>query len=694
MSKKIKKYRNNLIDKERFKTSTRIRLLLLSFLWIIGFAAIVAKLVFIQVFEHNSDGDINDVMNHEIPAQRGTIYDRNGKILAVDLVHYSLAAFPTKISDKISSARKISQVTNISFSEILSKIKSREKFAYLAHRLPPQQADNLRDLESKGFVLEKKYSRYYPYLKNGAQLIGFCDFDNIARAGLELEYDSYLKGLNGHCVYLRDAKGGQFPNLNYPLFNPINGKDIHTTMDIVFQSILEEELEKGVKEHQALNGSAVLLDVRTGELLGLANNPGFDPNLYNKYPIKSYRNTAVSDQFEPGSTFKIIALAMVLEQLKMDLNTNKIFCENGRYSFFKKTISDHKRFGNLTIKEVFENSSNIGIIKLARKFDAPVFYRYARDFGFGTKTGIDLPAESSGLLHKPQEFSKSSACYMSIGYEVAVTPLQIASAYAAIANGGDLFHPYVVQKIVDTDNHLALTNDPKVIRKVISNQTARQMTITLQGVVEKGTGQSAGIPGISIAGKTGTAQKLDHEKNQYVRKYISSFVGFFPAESPRFVLLITVNEPQGEYYGSQVAAPIFRNIVQRIISLPENSNLASTPTLSSLSDQNSDERELPVSVYYNPDNNSSDYKIIKTSNKITTQTLNHGPVNKTNHIEKKKKGEMPNFIGLTLREALEKLSQYSLEADFEGSGVVNSQFPRPGKRLNSQTKINLVFKTP
>lgn len=692
MRKKTKKYRNNLRDNERVKTNIRYRLAVLSLFWIFGFSIIVAKLVFVQVFEHKElKGDgIRDILNQEIPAQRGTIYDRNGKILAVDLVHYSLGAFPNKIQDKISDAKKISQVTNTPFSEILSKIRSRENFTYLEHRLRPQQAEDLRSMELKGFVLEKKYSRYYPYLKNAAHIIGYCDFDNVARAGLELEYDPYLRGLNGHCAYLRDAKGGRFPNLNYPLFNPINGKDVYTTLDIVFQSILEEELEKGVSEHRALNGSAVLIDVRTGELLGLANSPGFDPNVYNKYPIKNYRNNAVSDQFEPGSTFKIIALAMVLEQLKMNLDSNTIFCENGRYTLFKKTISDHKRFGNLTIKEVFEHSSNIGTIKLARKFDAPVFYRYARDFGFGTLTGIDLPAESPGVLHKPHEFSSSSACYMSIGYEVAVTPLQIASAYAAIANGGDLFHPYVVRKVVDSDNHVVLSNNPQVIRKVISSQTAKQMTITLQGVVENGTGKTARIPGINIAGKTGTAQKLDHEKNQYVSKYIASFVGFFPVESPRYVLLIAINEPKGEYYGSQVAAPVFRNIVQRIIGLPENNNLASAQDASASSSLNPEERGISIEKSSSPVNPSRDYKIIKASHQISNQGIS--PTNVIS--EKLSKNEIPSFIGLTLREALEKLAKFNLEADFEGSGIVDSQYPNPGKRLNSQTNIKLVFKTP
>ena len=696
MSKKIKKYHNSFIDRERVKTKIRIRLMVLSILWILGFGIIIARLVFVQVFEHEKltkEGD-RVIKNQEIPAQRGTIYDRNGKILAVDLINYSLGAFPDKLLNKTSAARKISQITNTSFLEILSKMKSTENFAYLAHRLRPQQAEDIRKLRLEGLVLEKKYSRYYPFEENGAHLIGYCDFDNVARAGIELEYDNYLRGLNGHCVYLRDAKGSRFPDLNYPLFNPINGKDVYTTLDIVLQSILEEELRRGVNDHEALNGSAVLLDVRSNEILGLANFPGFDPNNYNRFPIKNYRNIAISDQFEPGSTFKIIALAMALEQLKLDLNSNKIYCENGQYTFFKRTIHDHKKFGNLTIKEIFENSSNIGTIKLARRFDAPVFYRYARDFGFGTLTGIDLPAESAGILHKPDEFSSSSAGYMSIGYEVAVTPLQIACAYAAIANGGNLFQSYIVNSVLDEDGRLVLANTPQIIRRVISAQTAVEMKSTLHGVVENGTGQSARIQGISIAGKTGTAQKVNHEKNQYVDKYISSFVGFFPVESPRFVLLIMINEPKGEYYGSQVAAPVFRNIVQRIIGLPENSKLAVAPTIPSSNHQESNIRELSNVESNISKTSTPDYKIIRASQKISQNHIEQPLIKVSDQDEKIiSRNKVPRFIGLTLREALEKLSKFNLDADFEGNGVVDYQSPRPGAKLNPQTKIKLVFKS-
>lgn len=686
MQKKIKKYRNKFSEKDSEKV-IHLRLLLLVLFWVMGFGLILTKLVYVQVIDPTPSSIVDNPQ--ELPARRGTIYDRNGEIMAVDLVHYSLAAFPKQVYNRSAVARKISKITHQAASEILQKIGSHPKFAYIIHRLSPDQADAIKALQIKGLVLEKKYSRYYPYRENGAHLIGYCDFSNNAQAGIELEYDKDLKGLPGHAVYLRDAKGGSFFDLNYPLFNPIDGKDVVTTIDIVLQSILEEELQNGVEEHQAVNGSAVLLNAQTGEVLGLANFPGFDPNDYNKYPVENYRNMAVSDQYEPGSTFKIIAMAMVLEQLKLDLNSNTVFCENGRYQVFRKTIRDHKKFGELTLKEVFENSSNIGTIKLAEKFDPPVFYRYARDFGFGTLTGIDLPAESGGILHKPSEFTKASPYYMSIGYEVAATPLQIACAYAAIANGGKLLKPYAVRNVIDTDGHISRNNRPQVIRQVISPRTAVEMINTLHGVVENGTGQSARIPGISIAGKTGTAQKLNKEKTHYVSKYISSFVGFFPVESPRYVLMIMVNEPTGEYYGSQVAAPIFRNIAQRIIGLPQNDNLALAQPDYLHMDENNGLKEVNLEGTDVLEEPEPDYKVIPASREMTNGKIEH-PVAEAQVGKKINRDIIPSFIGLTLREAFEKLSQLDLKADVEGNGIVVKQYPKPGLKLNKDLKIKLV----
>lgn len=693
MSRKMKKYQNRVPNSHSQKPDSHWRLFLLALLWLIGFGVIVSKLVLIQAIDHEryaelGSGKIKGPL--EIPAQRGAIYDRNGEILAVDLVHYSLGAFPKEIGDKVQVARALSRIINESSSYLLGKMKSNDTFAYLAHRLRPQQADEIKELKAKGLVLEKKYSRYYPFGSKGAQVIGFCDFDNQAQSGIELGYDQHLKGIPGHAVYLRDARGYRFPDLNYPLFNPIDGKDVVTTIDIVFQGILEEELKKAILEHQAVNGAAILMNVRTGEILGLANYPEFDPNAYNKYPIKNYRNIAVSDQFEPGSTFKIIALALALEQLKMDLNSEKIFCENGRYTVFKKTIHDHKKFGYLSVREIFENSSNIGTIKLARNFDPPTFYRYARDFGFGTLTGVDLPAETAGILRRPNEYTRSSTSYMSIGYEVAATPLQIVSAYAAIANGGKLLEPFVVRKVVDDEDNTVLEKKPRTIRQVISAETARQMTLTLQGVVERGTGKTARVANVSIAGKTGTAQKLDHDQKRYVAKYLSSFVGFFPAESPRLALLIMINEPKFGYYGSEVAAPAFANIVRRIIGIPAGADLALIDRDYLYLEQNNRNPETSLPEPGAPAADERDYRIMKTSQSGAAKSRRENTPTEEDLVKQRPNDTVPTFIGLTLREALEKISELNMTVDVKGSGIVVGQYPTAGARRRPDTNIKLI----
>jgi len=579
MSKKTKKYRNKPRNSGSIENSKTTRLIVLTLLGIIGFGSVIVKLIIVQVFQHEKFSVVGTrhlKNKQELPAKRGTIFDRNGEKLAIEIIHYSLAVRPNEMINQSHTIRKLSEVTGFAISQIRNKIKNDQSFAYLAHRLRPQTAHEIEKLKLNGIVLERKSSRYYPYGEHAGQIIGYCDYFNDARAGVESVYDSYLRGVPGYALFIRDNKGNRIPDLNYPVIQPIDGNDVVTTINVVYQNILEDELKKTVSQHQAVNGAAILLNVISGEVLALANYPGFDPNTYHKFPVRNYRNIAISDQFEPGSTFKIVALALMLEQLKFNLKTERIFCENGKYKIYGQNLRDHKKFGNLTLQEVIENSSNIGMAKLASKFQAPLFYRYARDFGFGTFTGIDLPAEASGILHKPTDYQKTSIPYMSIGYEVAVTPLQIACAYAAVANGGKLLKPYIVKKVVDKDGNVLLRNKPRVTRQVINPAISRKMSLTLEGVVENGTGRSAAVKGLAIAGKTGTARKIEADKNgknRYVSKYISSFAGFFPVDSPQYALVILINEPKDEYYGSQVAAPAFSNISKRIIGIPFENEL-------------------------------------------------------------------------------------------------------------------------
>ncbi len=677
------------------------RVFVVAFFWIILFALILGRLVEVQVVEHAKFSKVRERYfknRRTIPAKRGTILDRNGKILAEDLIHYSLAIRPKELKPFNTSIKSISSIIDVPVSKIKTRLAGKHRFVYVARRLSPETARRIRKLRLSGVVLEKKISRYYPYRSVGAQVIGYCDFENKPCAGLEIKFNHFLQGKPGWMVFSRDALGNQIPNLDFPMVEPIDGMNLVTTIDIVYQGVVEEELSQAVKKHQARSGSAILLDARSGEVLAMANYPGFDPNHYNQYPIANFRNSAISDVYEPGSTFKIIALALAVEQLKMDLNRELVYCENGSYQLYGNVIHDHKKFGYLTARKVFEESSNIGVMKIARKFSPAIFYRYARDFGFGNVLGIDLPAESPGILHRPDRFTAASLSYMSIGYEVAVTPLQLAAAYGAVANNGLLMRPYLLQKVADQAGNAVLSTKPESIRQVISPLTASIMRKTLTGVVREGTGRSAFIEGMGIAGKTGTAQLIDAKTNRYSSKqHVASFVGFFPVESPRFVLLVVVNSPRNGYYGSQVAAPTFKNIARRIVGLPSyglamvstENNYFREPDTKTISGET-----VNVKAKLKKSNTRSAGKPKKKTKKGRSkpsgvqQTV---PVRRVKNVLAKRPARvMPKLEGLTLKEALQVLGKMEKSADVVGYGVVVQQLPVAGRVIDDNSKIKLI----
>ncbi|MCB9087685.1 MAG: PASTA domain-containing protein [Calditrichae bacterium] len=686
------------------------RLYILGGFWALCFLAILLKLLFVQVVEHGHYEAIAKShleQRRELPAQRGSISDRNGDLLAVDLIHYSLAVKPSLLSDRQKVAEALGKVLQVAPAKLVKRMKGNANFAYLEHRISHEKAEALRKLNLDGVILEKKFSRYYPYKTSGAQTIGYCDYDNAAKGGLELEYDKYLKGTSGWSVYLQDALGNQFPNLDFPTSYPVNGMSLETTIDMFYQSVLEDELEKAVRTHKANNGSAVLLDPRTGEVLGMANYPGFDPNRYNDFDLANYRNRAMTDLYEPGSTFKMVALALCIEELNLNMNKELVYCENGKYALAQKVVRDHEDFGYLSARGVFENSSNIGVIKLSKKFKPPIFYRYARDFGFGQQTGVDLPAEASGILGRPADYSRYSVAYMSIGYEVAVSPLQVASAYAAVANGGKLMKPYVVKRVIDDNGRVQLENQPQVIRQVVSAETAARMKEILKGVVENGTGQNAQVSGVAIAGKTGTAQKFDRSTHSYsTSQHVGSFAGFFPVESPKFVLLVMINNPRNGYYGSQVAAPAFSNIAQRIIGLPVTVKREQSPEMARLELPALDNFVMPLEGM----KLKSAEKLLK-ERKLTYQVVGNGSLiyrqepapysplkasepirlyTETREVSSPGNNVMPKLVGLTLKEALQVMSQWNINVEIEGTGVVVEQRPSAGKNLSKENKIKLV----
>ncbi len=395
-----------------------------------------------------------------------------------------------------------------------------------------------------------------------SHILGIVDIDNKGLEGLELKFDKYLRARIGKGVFLRDSQGRILP-LYKKLVPPRDGFNLVLNIDSKIQYFSQEILEETVKETKAKAGSVIVMEPSTGKVLALVNFPSFEPNNLGEFSLANLRNRAITDFYEPGSVFKIVTLLAALSE-KQDLVKEAFFCENGAYKIPGSVLHDWKRFGELSFEEVFKNSSNIGVAKIAHILGKEILFRYINQLGFGKLTGIDLPGEVRGIVKPLSEWSKTSAFIIPIGQEVAVTLIQLARAFSVIANGGYLVRPYVVDKIVDNKGVVIKRFFPQR-RRVFPKKMVDKARDILFKVVEEGTGKRAKIEGIKIAGKTGTAQKIDPQGGYSSSCYYASFVGFFPLEKPEYLIAVVVDEPRTYHYGGMVAAPLFRKIAQKII---------------------------------------------------------------------------------------------------------------------------------
>ena len=707
MKKKINKYHNSVYLSGSSSGNFNYRLILVAVVTVICFGLIVYRLFTVQVIKHSYYGEkaLNNIENrHILQAKRGTILDRKGRPLAKDVIQYSVGIVKNQIQNKEKIIEALSRSTGESLAYYRRKFQTSSNFVYLAHKVSPEDAAVLQKLRDPGLVLEKRFLRTYPYSKNAAQVIGFCDLDNQALGGIEYQYNQYLQGKPGWKIYQRDALGNQLPNLDFAGQDPIDGFDIYLSLDMDFQTIVEDGLSSAVESAKATEGVAILMDPNSGEIFALANYPQFDANEANKYDIIDRKNRAVTDIVEPGSTFKIAMLATALERIHLNIDKDIYFCENGTYRLFGSKVVDHKSYGWLTPRRIIENSSNIGTMKIAGDVKPETFYKYIRNFGFGMITGIDLPGESQGILHPLNKASKISHYFMSIGYEIGVTPIQLINAYAAVANGGKLYMPHLMKQILGSHQTILKNNRPNVIRQVLAQETSSVMREILHGVVERGTGQAAHIDGVQVAGKTGTAQLYDPQTKSYnSKKHLASFIGFFPAEYPQFVLLVMIRQPKGDFYGGLVAAPAFKDIARRIISLAsiENLNLAESNTVQNINS---------ADIFPHVENLNVELarKILEESD-INYKLSGSGPVvvRQKELVEDGKikvlmlyLGEsteanisiMPSLTGLSMKEALSSLSSLKLTPSVEGNGVVVNQIPKPGAKINKNISVKLICK--
>jgi cell division protein FtsI (penicillin-binding protein 3) len=433
----------------------------------------------------------------------------------------------------------------------------------LARKLNPDKSAAIKKLNIKGLGFLKETKRIYPNSYLASHVIGFSGMDNVGLEGVERDYNRYLKGIGGWAIFLRDARQKKL-DIWEKMVLPVDGNDLVLTIDEVIQYIAERELDKAFKDFHAKGATIIVMDPHTGRILALANRPTYDLNEHSETSKDSMRNRAICDLLEPGSVFKIVTASAALEEKKAS-EEDVFFCENGSYKAGGRILHDHRPHGLLTFRQVIEESSNIGTVKIAQLLGADKLYHYIKAFGFGSKLGIDISGEISGMLSPPRTWSKTSITSIPIGQGVAVTALQLASAISVIANGGQLMKPYIVDSIRDSQGHLIKENKPALIHKAISVDTAMRIKKILTGVVEEGTGKLAKVSGFSAAGKTGTAQKLEPNGTYSHTKYVASFIGFSPAEDPILTIVVVIDEPHPYYFGGVVAAPVFQKVASDAI---------------------------------------------------------------------------------------------------------------------------------
>ena len=534
-----------------------------------GFGVILFRLVNLQVLqaaELTARADRQHQKSVLLEGARGTVTDRHGKVLAMNVEVPSIFGVPTSLDNPGNAARSLSPVLRLRREEIEKKLRQDKHFVWLARKVEPEQGRRLEQLSIDGIGMVMEGRRFYPKGPLLAHVLGFVGMDGIGLEGLERRYESQLHGEKRLTILQRDALGRTVFPKGLREQAPSAGHTLTLTIDEVIQYIAEKELEEAVDHARAKSGAIIVMEPQSGAILAMAVSPRFDPNAVASLTADRWRNRALTDTYEPGSTMKVVVAAAALEERVM-MPGSMLFGENGRMTVANTTIHDHEKLGWMTFAQMIQKSSNIGAAKTGMLLGEQRLYRYLQAFGFGQRTDIDLPGEVGGLLKSPREWGRRSVASISIGQEVGVTPLQMLSAVAAIANDGVLMRPHVVSDVRDQKGQPVKEILPHVRRRVVSPATARTLTTILEGVVTSGTGTKAAIPGFRVAGKTGTAQKVDPRTGAYSSALsIGSFVGFVPADSPRLAMIVVIDEPQGEAWGGVVAAPVFRRVGEQALT--------------------------------------------------------------------------------------------------------------------------------
>lgn len=680
-------------DERKREKWIRIRMGIIGAMLVIGLVAVVGRVYYLQTVQRDS---LNEKASEqtsekvELRASRGNILDRNGVELAVTTDVPSIYARPQNIEKPRRAARRLRPHLNLEDEEIVDRLESDDPFVWLERQTKPASADAIEQLDLSGIGSVTEHKRYYPLGSRAGHLLGFVGIDGQGLEGVERMLDGTLTGGTYNLVGTRDATGRTLLTKDVPDLSKLQGNSVALTIDERIQQVTQEALTEQVEKYDAKGGYGIVMDVQTGELLAMANTPRFDPNRFQEFTSEDWRLRTITDTFEPGSVFKPLVLAAALEEKTVSMET-MFDCEEGAMRIGGHVVHDSHPHEKLTAAETIQKSSNICAYKIAKTLGKERFHDYVRNFGFGTRTGLGLRGEQPGLVWPPDRWAEVSFANIAFGQGLSATPLQIATGLAAVANDGMLLEPRVVSEIRTPDGKVKRRTEPQLVRRVVSEQTAHKVARSMSMVtLEEGTGTNAALEDFTVAGKTGTAQKVDPETRNYADKWVGSFVGFVPAERPQFLVLIMIDEPKETHYGGVVAAPAFRKIARKSLSfrgvtpVPESEAFDLESDEHSESDEESDETVAEQKKPAQTSERTATQK--KTARQQDTEAAETG--------DGGEEGDgltAPDFRGLTLRKALEKASDRGLSPNVEGWGTVVSQQPRPGRPLAGDEPLRLVL---
>jgi cell division protein FtsI (penicillin-binding protein 3) len=668
----------------------RVRLLIVAGVAMLWMGAALSRLAYLQLFRYSEYLDRAERQQQrtvEVSPHRGVIYDRNLHELAMSISVDSCFAIPSEISDPDMVARLLSPALNMTADEVSAKLATSSSFAWIARKLPPEQADRIKEMNLRGIYFIKERKRFYPKRELAAADLGYVDLDEKGSGGIEYALDSQIRGRPGRMMVLTDAHRRWYQDSTEQGAQP--GSSVVLTIDQNIQFIAEKELSAAIDQTRAKAGTIVVEDTNSGEILAMASWPTFNPNDAKDAPAESRMNRAIGALYEPGSVFKVVTLAAAIDQ-GITQPDEVVDCQMGSIYLAGRRIHDWHPFGLMTVADILAHSSDVGTIKIGLRLGAPKFYDYIRAFGFGAPTGVDLPGENRGLLRRLDIWTPISIGSISMGQEVGVTAMQLISAVNAIADGGFWIRPHIVRGLRH-DGQLIPEEQP-ASRRVVSDVTAATMRMMLEGVVLKGTGRKAQLDGYRAAGKTGTAQKIDPATGRYSKtQLIASFVGFAPVNNPAVTVLITLDSPVGLHEGGQVSAPVFKRVAEQVLAylnVPQDQPVVPTIQRASYrapqSDDDADVNDFDPSQTISAEDSTPEAPQpaapVSADSPAPTVALTEGD-----------SVTVPVINGKTVRETVEVLQKAGLTPALVGNGLALEEEPEAGSAVRRGTRVTVRF---